>query len=139
SAYALDIANVSRHIPPRAAVTTIMPAVGGPSSTVRHSSGVKASRVVIDAPPRQARLRTPPGGSIIRGERYPVRTVRRSGAAAVPRASRGPRGRARSPPAAALLHARAPPSGGTPTGAREGRPQPSCRGARRPGTSPSPP
>src|SRR5712692_2465148 len=37
----------SRIIPPRAAVTTIMPALGGPSSTTFHSSGEKAAFDVI--------------------------------------------------------------------------------------------
>src|SRR5580692_12972957 len=37
----------SRIIPPRAAVTTIMPALGGPSSTTFHSSGEKAAFAVI--------------------------------------------------------------------------------------------
>src|SRR3954469_8438815 len=50
STYALDIARVSRNIPPRAAVTTIRPAVGGASSTDLHSSGVNAALVVIAAP-----------------------------------------------------------------------------------------
>src|SRR5215475_7022712 len=47
STYALDIATVSLNIPPRAAVTTIRPALGGPSSTTFHSSGEKAAFVVI--------------------------------------------------------------------------------------------
>src|SRR5215470_387430 len=47
STYALDIATVSLNIPPCAAVTTIMPALGGPSSTAFHSSGEKAAFVVI--------------------------------------------------------------------------------------------
>src|SRR5208282_1610429 len=41
------MATVSRNMPPRAAVTTIMPAVGGPSSTTFHSSGEKAAFVVM--------------------------------------------------------------------------------------------
>src|SRR5689334_3034613 len=38
---------VSRNVPPRAAVTTIIPAVGGPSRTTFHSSGEKAALVVM--------------------------------------------------------------------------------------------
>src|ERR1700757_1568256 len=38
---------VSRNVPPRAAVTTIIPAVGGPSRTTFHSSGEKAAFVVM--------------------------------------------------------------------------------------------
>src|SRR6266487_1789852 len=41
------MANVSRNVPPWAAVITIMPAVGGPSRTTCHSSGEKAACVVI--------------------------------------------------------------------------------------------
>src|SRR5205807_6111718 len=41
------MANVSRNVPPWAAVITIMPAVGGPSRTTFHSSGEKAACVVI--------------------------------------------------------------------------------------------
>src|SRR5712692_8384034 len=37
----------SRIIPPWAAVATIMPALGGPSSTTSHCSGEKAAFVVI--------------------------------------------------------------------------------------------
>src|SRR5215467_206765 len=38
---------VSRNVPPCAAVTTIIPAVGGPSRTTFHSSGEKAAFVVM--------------------------------------------------------------------------------------------
>src|SRR6266566_5295442 len=41
------MANVSRNVPPWAAVITIMPAVGGPSRTTFHSSSEKAACVVI--------------------------------------------------------------------------------------------
>src|SRR5215472_13511022 len=47
SAYAFDIAIVSRNIPPCAAVITISPAAGGPWSTTFHSSGEKAAFVVM--------------------------------------------------------------------------------------------
>src|SRR4029077_6148602 len=47
STYALDIATVSLNIPPCAAVTTIMPALGGPSSTTFHALGQRAPFVVI--------------------------------------------------------------------------------------------
>src|SRR5260370_20320751 len=66
----------SRIIPPRAAVTTIMPALGGPSSTTFHSSGEKAAFAVIRssfpigaklgttyARRRNARSRSSPGRS----------------------------------------------------------------------------
>src|SRR4249920_2881265 len=45
---------VSRNVPPRAAVTTIIPAAGGPSRTTFHSSGEKAALVVM--PRSYARL-----------------------------------------------------------------------------------
>src|SRR4029077_629299 len=45
---------VSRNVPPRAAVTTIIPAAGGPSRTTFHSSGEKAAFVVM--PRSYARL-----------------------------------------------------------------------------------
>src|SRR6266480_2654599 len=38
---------VSRKVPPRCAVTTIIPALGGPSSTTCHSWGVKSAFAVI--------------------------------------------------------------------------------------------
>src|ERR1700749_1002674 len=41
------MANVSRNVPPCAAVITIRPAAGGPSSTTFHSSGEKAALVVM--------------------------------------------------------------------------------------------
>ncbi len=41
------MAMVSRNMPPRAAMITIIPAEGGPSSTTVHSSGVKADLSVI--------------------------------------------------------------------------------------------
>jgi protein Tex len=41
------MANVSRNIPPCAAVITIIPAVGGPSSTTFHSPGEKAALAVM--------------------------------------------------------------------------------------------
>src|SRR5690348_16708789 len=41
------MATVSRIMPPCPAVITIMPAVGGPSRTTVHSSGVKAAFVVM--------------------------------------------------------------------------------------------
>src|SRR6516225_317825 len=41
------MANVSRNVPPCAAVITIRPAAGGPSSTTVHSSGEKAALVVM--------------------------------------------------------------------------------------------
>src|SRR6266542_6265219 len=37
---------VSRKVPPRCAVTTIIPALGGPSSTTCHSSGVRSAFAV---------------------------------------------------------------------------------------------
>src|SRR5436305_11228244 len=40
---------LSRKVPPRCAVTTIIPALGGPSSTVFHSSSVKSPLPVIFA------------------------------------------------------------------------------------------
>src|SRR5437773_12144406 len=45
---------VSRNVPPRAAVTTIIPAAGGPSRTSFHSSGEEAALVVM--PRSYARL-----------------------------------------------------------------------------------
>src|SRR5690348_1283455 len=50
---------VSRNVPPWAAVITIMPAVGGPSRTVVHSSGAKAAFVVMSSScvPQGFRLR----------------------------------------------------------------------------------
>jgi hypothetical protein len=41
------MAMVSRNVPPWAAVSTIMPAVGGASSTTVHSPGEKAAFVVM--------------------------------------------------------------------------------------------
>src|ERR1700745_2564149 len=41
------MAIVSRNVPPCAAVVTIRPASGGPSSTTSHSSGEKAALVVM--------------------------------------------------------------------------------------------
>src|SRR5690349_24945356 len=41
------MAMVSRNVPPWAAVSTIMPAAGGPSSTSSHSSGEKAALFVM--------------------------------------------------------------------------------------------
>src|ERR1700760_2701780 len=41
------MANVSRNVPPCAAVITIRPAAGGPSRTTFHSSGEKAALVVM--------------------------------------------------------------------------------------------
>jgi hypothetical protein len=47
---AFGIAIVSRNIPPLAAATTIMPALGGPLRTDVHSSGENAALVVISTP-----------------------------------------------------------------------------------------
>src|SRR6266567_690576 len=52
------MAIVSRRAPPRCAVTTIMPAPGGPSSTSRHSSGVKSAFPVMP-PSSHPSLRRP--------------------------------------------------------------------------------
>src|SRR5215469_3645384 len=41
------MANVSRNVPPCAAVITIRPAAGGPSSTTFHSSGEKEALFVM--------------------------------------------------------------------------------------------
>src|ERR1700722_1535946 len=41
------MATVSRIMPPRAAVTTIVPAAGGPASTTFHSSGENAAFAVM--------------------------------------------------------------------------------------------
>ena len=43
AAYDFAIENVSRNVPPRWAVTTISPAVGGPCTTTCHSSAVKSA------------------------------------------------------------------------------------------------
>src|SRR5215471_3766695 len=68
------MATVSRHIPPCAAVITIIPAVGGPSSTTFHSSGERLPSSSWHAPalhrgrgphqrvPRPAALRLTPRG-----------------------------------------------------------------------------
>jgi hypothetical protein len=41
------MAKVSRKVPPRSAVATIIPALVGPSRTCFHSSSVKSAFVVI--------------------------------------------------------------------------------------------
>src|SRR5437870_3715190 len=48
------MAIVSRKLPPRCAVTTIIPALGGPCRTVVHSSSVKSLFPVIAAPSHSA-------------------------------------------------------------------------------------
>src|SRR5690348_4107630 len=59
------MAIVSRNIPPCPAITTIMPALGGPSSTDVHSSAVKAALVVMPpgSRPRSGRASSAPEGT----------------------------------------------------------------------------
>jgi hypothetical protein len=47
SPYAFAIEKLSRKVPPRCAVITIMPALGGPFRTTSHSSGLKSALPVI--------------------------------------------------------------------------------------------
>src|SRR3979411_2604624 len=76
SAFAIE--SVSRKVPPRCAVITIRPALGGPSRTTCHSSGVKSELPVIVSPVvrfRGAYLHAPPPTLVPVPRRSDIRNV----------------------------------------------------------------